>query len=512
MKASLTPKHLLVEDVRTKLQREVLHSLGGKEVVPGSFTLARTYASVEQIRRRFPRDLTLSNDVIRMAWDRTCDDVYDDRLFAHQNNGVGFLSTRDGILSFAPGLGKTATSIVAADLINAQKILVVTILTLLPTWRHEIHRWSKKGDSTQEVRSRQGKFDSRWFVTNYDFFTRNVDLFDRKWDLIIIDESIMIKNRDTKRFKALKKIRHRTNRLWLLSGAPITRDISDLWSQLNLIYSQGYSSYWRFVNEYCIVQETNFGTVVVGSNPTIEPREDFSDILLSVSKEEAGLDIPELAYETVWVDMTKRQREVYDKVRDQFILDLGTSLMPVTSKISQLVRLCQVASSLGTVSSEPDSAKLDALRSLVRDGMIQTPCIIWARFVVTTAQIYDMLVEEEQDVEMIMGETSEADRATILERFRNNGLDFLIMGVSVGKYGLTLTNAWTMIYFDLTYNFDDLLQSVNRVHRIGLDHTPVVMKLVTTDSIEAKIIENLADKSFSLERLTNDQLIKEFLV
>jgi len=511
MRASLTPKHLVIEDVRTKIQREVLSSLGGKQVVPGSFTLPRTYASIEQIRRRFPNDLGMTNDVVRLVWDRECQVNYDDRLFPYQNNGVGFLTSRDGILSFAPGLGKTATSIVAADAIKAEKILVVTILTLLPTWRHEIKKWTRGNDSTQEVRGRQGKFDSRWFVTNYDFFTRNVDLFERKWDLIIVDESIMIKNRDTKRFKALKKIRSKTKRLWLLSGAPITRDISDLWSQLNLINPSGFSSYWRFVNEYCIVQETNFGTVVVGSNPAIEPREDFSDILLSVSKEEAGLNIPDLAYETVWVEMTKRQRQVYDKVLDEFILDLGSRQVPVASKIAQLVRLCQVASSLGTVSSEPDSAKLDALRGLVREGMIQTPCIIWTRFIATTTQIYDMLVGEEQDVEMIMGETTEEERAAILDRFRANGLDFLIMGVSVGKYGLTLTNAWTMIYFDLTYNFDDLLQSVNRVHRIGLDHTPVVMKLVTTDSIEARIIDNLADKSFSLERLTNDQLIKDFL-
>jgi len=65
-------------------------------------------------------------------------------LFPYQEDGVDLIVNRynDVLLADHPGAGKTAQAVVAADRMNANKILVITPASLRENWRREFKLWS----------------------------------------------------------------------------------------------------------------------------------------------------------------------------------------------------------------------------------------------------------------------------------------------------------------------------------------------------------------------------------
>lgn len=493
------------------VERELIAEAKGRVITPVEARFPLSLHLVRMLQRRFPH-LDVAFDIDRV-FGREDIDVSYLPLFPYQKEGVRFLVSRPGaLLSFEPGLGKSATAISAADFVGAKRILVITLLSLLPTWEREISRWGYQDTSTRIIRGRtQGIAQERWILTNVDYLVRNSKAFQQHWDLVILDESIVVKERTTRRAAVLRSLRKMTDRLWMLSGAPISRDISDLWSQLNILDPKTFSSYWRFVNEYCVVQDTVWGKSILGSRPGIDWGEEFRDIVHVVSKEDAGLDLPDLAFEEVLVDLGSQQTTVYKRALDEFVLDLQSGEMAITTKLAQMVRLCQITSGLDNVGygGRPENAKVDALLDLLGNGIVSKPLIIWTRFVPTAKRIVDELREHHR-VALVIGETPTNERQAAFDHF-GKGIDILVMSMSVGKYGLTFTQTRSMVYCDLDWNMETVYQSINRVHRIGLDHEPTVFRLTAKGTIDEFLLRNLRGKSLDLNRLTGDQLMKELL-
>jgi hypothetical protein len=80
------------------------------------------------------------------------------------------------------------------------------------------------------------------------------------------------------------------------------------------------------------------------------------------------------------------------------------------------------------------------------------------------------------------------------------------MSLGVGKYGLTLTNAKTAIYYEKSFDSDSYWQSVHRIRRIGLNHIPVLVTLTSPNSTDEIINKNLSGKLASIAKLTNADL------
>lgn len=511
LRHSLDGLRLVSDDYFTRIERAAIAESKGKAVTP---SLAKFHSSLHVVRmlqRRLPYiQLEFDPETI---FETPAVDVPSSTLFPYQKEGVRFLAgSRGALLSFEPGLGKSATSIISADIVGAKRILVVTLLTLLPTWERQIDQWSQSGTTKTVVRTKGADCSSsRWVLTNIDHLVRHTSTFDQDWDVIILDESIVVKSRDAKRSRTMKSLRKRARYLWMLSGAPISRDISDLWSQLNILHPSVYSSFWRFVNEYCVVQDTAWGKSIVGSKPGIDWHAEFRDVIMTVSKVDAKLDLPDLIFEEILVDLDNEQKDVYAKIHDEFVLQLATGDVPLTTKVAQMVRLCQASSDLSAFGYEkPKNAKLTALIELLGTEVIQPPVIVWTRFVGTSRRIAEELVSRGYRVGLLIGDTPAADRDQLLQAFGST-IDVIVMNLAVGRYGLTLTQAESMVYFDLDWNMETIYQSVNRVHRIGLDHQPTVFRLIAKGTIDETLLRNLRGKAIDLSRLTGETLMGELL-
>lgn len=479
------------------------------------------------------------------------------RLRQYQREAVAALVTRPfhgTELVLTPGLGKTPTSIIAGDYYtegmgNSKRILVVSPLSLCHQWAREIQTWSVDprvevvhpyiGDVDEPTPDRSVK----WTVTNYDstlerlrntnnqlVVTGNLDeSFDLDWDVVIFDESVLLKNRKTKRVSAARTLARVSEKVWLLSGAPTTKDNSDIWSQFNLLEPDYFTSFWRFAEEVCIVVKTQWSQgEILGSRRDFDMRAEYPDIMFVRNQEEVFEDLPEYIYKDVEIILHKKQAKAHQDILDTWLHELEENRdkrVEVTAVIAMLVRLQQVTSNLynlETTGTEwPDySAKADFVEEFLADGDLEWPVLIWCHHRPGARALLDRLRKQikkkdsalyRKRAELVVGGTKNADK--IIEEFKAGKVDVLILGITVGKYGHTLANAKTIITYDKTWDSDAWFQMLHRAagaraKLAGFHHRPLLINPRCRGTVDDYVELNLAGKLPTMSEMTGADLAK----
>lgn len=520
MNLSVLGKNLLIKFDRlpTKTEAFLLTQVRGKKTGSPLMFIAPSSVSVyECIHRRFPDledDITIDNllfhpqsKIDEEMWDGI--NQFGD-LYSFQQRAIDHLGRQDrgALLAIRPGRGKSLIAARAADMLQISQILVVSTLSLLGTWRYEIGRWSSN-PTLKIVRSKDDQIDTRWTITNYDSFTR-FSSFQKAWPLIVFDESILLKSRDALRSQSAFDLALRAERVWLLSGSPTSRSIEDLYQQFKIIRPDVYTSFWRFAEEYCVIERDAWSTSIVGTKPDVNVQEEFKDIYFSILPEE-DVELPPEIHERIEIELHRDQNDVIDKLITQFLLDIGTRDIPVSTKVAQIIRLLQVGSNLGTVQEGIDvSAKTDTLIDLIEadfngeDTRGQTwPMIIWMHWVPSARLLFKRLSDQfpKMTIEYLSSDLTSEQRDTIKEDFQAGNIHILIASLGVGKFGLTLTKAQSVVYYDRSFDADALVQSSYRTQRIGLDHSVIVRTMVS--SVDGIVDLNLSGKLPDIGKITN---------
>jgi SWI/SNF-related matrix-associated actin-dependent regulator 1 of chromatin subfamily A len=398
---------------------------------------------------------------------------------------------RGAIVVVPPGQGKTLLSIAAADSFRGARVLVVCPASLTANWEREIDMW--------------GTGATDWTITTWDKAARLAAFDGGKNggglghpDIVILDESVLTKSRNTNRFRSFRKVRKYWGRVWLLSGNPTTRYADDLWAQLALIWPQAYPSYWRFARRYCVVEETPWGDKVVGTRTNRNAMEENDDLIVVVGQEDV-VDLPEYRFDTVDVALRPKQQAAFSTMASSFVAELGDGTERVAqNEISKLVALQQITSWW-----DGESAKHDALFArLQEDG----PHLVWTHWRAGAIALTDRLHRAGYRVGHVSGEMPTKLRDAWLTDFKSGLLNVLVLSIGVGKFGHTLTNARTIHYVDKTWNADDYFQSLRRVRRIGLEHRPLVITYRAPGTTDELVEMNLEGKLGGISRLTRSDL------
>ncbi|MCK5611202.1 DEAD/DEAH box helicase family protein, partial [Candidatus Pacearchaeota archaeon] len=163
----------------------------------------------------------------------------------HQPIGVAFMLSQDcTMLCDEMGLGKTFQAMMAAisrrQMGQVKRCLVVCPATLKGTWRKEIEKHTYENgiviDGTKKQRENQlaeyVENDKILFlIVNYE--SLRIDAFKFNFDMIILDESVRIKNPKAATTKVIKKMQapYKIG----ISGYPVANRIEDIWSQIDWI-------------------------------------------------------------------------------------------------------------------------------------------------------------------------------------------------------------------------------------------------------------------------------------
>jgi len=348
--------------------------------------------------------------------------------------------------------------------------------------------------------------------------------------LVIVDESSTIKNPQAIRTKKIIKLGRLAKWKRIATGSPVTRSPLDLWSQFEFLEPNclGFKSFYSFRARFAIVEQKNFGgrsiDVVVGHRDTdvlsnIVARKAF------VIRKEDCLDLPPKVYETRYIQLTPEQERLYAELKEWATVQLDSgAFATATQIITQILRLHQivcghVVDEQGNVSDVPTN-RLDDLKSIIEETTGRN--IIWCNYRRDVDQVVAHLEKMGRKVVRYDGGTSQEQRAEAIYRFQGkaavvqNGqvvgervcpdhyrADDFVGTPHAGGYGITLTEANTVIYYSNSYDLEKRLQSEDRAHRIGQTKSVLYIDMVAKGTIEEKIVEALRRKE-SLANLIMD--------
>jgi SNF2 family DNA or RNA helicase len=332
--------------------------------------------------------------------------------------------------------------------------------------------------------------------------------------LLVADESARIKNPKAKRTKTLLKLEKLAEYRRILTGTPITNSPLDLYSQIQFLdpsywASNGYASYWAFRAHFSVLKTISMGPnrsfqKIVGYQNLEELTRLVGPITHRVTKDQV-LDLPEKLYTVRSFDMSEKQRELYDKLRKEFLIELGEHLITAPLALVRLLRLQQITSGYlgheGKIFAMDSHPRIELLKELTEDMGEQ--CIIWARFTESVDQIMKALGDRAVRYD---GESSLDERSGAIEAFRGSKAQFFVSKPSCGGEGLNLTCAKAMIYYENDFDLAHRLQSEARAHRIGQTSSLQVIDIVARNTIDEKIAKALKDKQVLAELVMKDKL------
>ena len=495
-----------------------------------------------------------------------------DTLYPFQQEGVEYLYCNPhgaALCALSWGLGKGAVSIVAADLLNAERVLVLAPLTLATAWVGEFERWSahardikrahagdrEPGDGVtianheviQEIvlRDEDGVVFQPDWATNarrvkewqkegpdtVDPRTQKEkpvrqrivrvrrDYLDVDWDLIVIDESVLLKNRKAIKTNVLTQLRKgRDPFIFELSGSPTTKYRDDLFRQMQILAPRAFKSYWRFAEFFCVVDRDGWGWTIEGDRPDRDPQNYLRDFIWVMSQDQALLDLPEYIDKHVPLEALPNQRKALDQMFKDWVVELeeDPDALVADNWLARSTRLQQITSNMGTLPKpsggffKRESAKEDLLFKFIEQGDIEYPLLVWTWYVETTHALMDRFAKKAKHLKSasVIGEDSRQWKDDTIADFKNGELDVLVMQMNIGKFGHTFTGTKTVFYHDRTFDSDAWVQSLHRVRRIGLKHRPVLIIPSVLESADQLINANLEGKLESIARMTNADLMR----
>jgi len=327
-----------------------------------------------------------------------------------------------------------------------------------------------------------------------------------KTGLIAIDESTTIKNPKAKRTKALLTCAHLFKYRRLLTGSPVTRSPMDLYSQCEFLGSGtlGFDSYYAYQNRYAVLHRQQMGAhsfqQIVGFRHLEELTEKVDAFSFRVLKKDC-LDLPEKSYTIRYVSMTDEQVKMYNEIRHEALTLLDTGdLVTVHNVITQMLRLQQVLSGhLKTDDGELvtfPSRRMDAVMDILAETSGKV--ILWSRFRHDIQEMKRIITDVygEASVCAYYGDTPDSERQEMVTNFQDpdSPLRFFIGNPSTAGYGLTLTEATTVIYYANDFNLETRIQSEDRCHRIGQKNPVTYIDLITENTIDERIVQALRNK------------------
>ena len=403
------------------------------------------------------------------------------------------------------GLGKTSITLTALldllfDTFEAHRILMIAPLRVArDTWPAEIEKWDHLKFLTYSVAVGSEKDRIAALKRQADIYIINREnvqwLVEQSgipfdFDTVIVDELSSFKSHQSKRFKALMRVRPRIKRIVGLTGTPSANGLMDLWAEFKIL-DMG-ERLGRFIgmyrNNYFTPDKRN-GQIIYsykllpGADKAIYKR--ISDITISM-KAADHLKMPELIMNNCVVDLSDDERERYEELRATLVLQLPEKEITVANAAALTGKLLQMAN--GAIYDDDKQQirihdrKLDALEDLI-EGANGKPVLVAYWF--------------KHDLERIKSRFKVREIKTSADiRDWNAGIiPVAVIHPASAGHGLNLqAGGSTLIWFGLTWSLELYQQTNARLWRQGQSETVVIHHIITDDTVDGRVLKALQNK------------------
>ena len=322
--------------------------------------------------------------------------------------------------------------------------------------------------------------------------------------MMAIDESTTIKTPTARRTKNIIGIGKHSKYKRIMTGSPITKNPLDLYTQCEFLdpWLLDFTSYYAFRNRYAEMKTMHLrgrSIQVVSEFKNLgELSETVKNFSYRVLKEDC-LDLPPKNFIKRHIQLTPAQKKIYEQMKKAAMAVLNGKVTTTMTVLTQLMRLHQITCGHFTADDgsvqEVENNRLSELMSILEET--EGKAIIWANYQRDVAQIIEHIEKKYGKGSIVdyYGLTPQEDRQDNIRKFQNNSkCRFLIGTPQTGGYGITLTQANTVIYYSNGYDLEKRLQSEDRAHRIGQKKTVTYVDLICEDTVDEKIVKALRDK------------------
>jgi superfamily II DNA or RNA helicase len=401
-----------------------------------------------------------------------------------------------GILADEMGLGKTVQTLAFLRAHQGNgPALIVCPTSLVTNWENEARKFTPELKTlVLEGADRAARFksirDVDMVVTSYALLRRDIDtLREINFSSVVLDEAQHIKNPETQNAQAAYALRAKHR--FVLTGTPMENSVRDLWSIMNFALPGYLGNRNDFRERYEL-------PIARGSAPDVQRRlsRRLQPFLLRRRKRDVAKDLPEKIEQVVLCSLTSNQRAAYDALLREIQQSLGGSGKNVNTgaqrmkMLTGLLRLRQVCCDLRLVGVDKGetSAKLDLLDELLEEAIDgEHRVLVFSQFVSMLHLIRERL--ETLDIPFCYLDGSTKQRQELVDRFQSDSaIPVFLISLKAGGVGLNLSAADTVIHFDPWWNPAVEAQATDRAHRIGQIRVVTAYKLITSNTVEEKIL------------------------
>ena len=450
-------------------------------------------------------------------------------LISLYHNGI------NGILADEMGLGKTLQTVSFLGYLKYYcdtpgRHLIVVPKSTLDNWAREFDKWvpgfeiltlqGSKEERHAMIQDRvlPQKFDV--LITTYEMCLREKPALQKlAWEYIVIDEAHRIKNVDSSLSQIVRSFTSR-GRL-LITGTPLQNNLMELWSLLNFLLPDVFSSADDFEAWFQGKgsgedegADDAHGSIVQQLHKVLRP------FLLRRVKADVEQSLLPKKETNVFVGLTDMQRKWYKSLLEKDIDAVNGALSKKEGKtrllniVMQLRKCCNHPYLFDGAEPGPpyttdehlvyNSGKMDILDKLLKKMRERgSRVLIFCQMSRMLDILEDYCLFREFPYCRIDGSSVHEDRIAAIDEYNRPGSDkfVFLLTTRAGGLGINLTSADVVVLFDSDWNPQADLQAMDRAHRIGQKKQVYVYRLVTDHSIEERILERAAQK------LRLDQLV-----
>ncbi|WNE39957.1 MAG: RNA polymerase-associated protein RapA [Mycoplasmataceae bacterium] len=438
------------------------------------------------------------------------------QLRNYQTEDVQFLSKLKNVAIFSEmRTGKTPISLMTFDKWPVDNLIIVAPSILQQQWQNSVEKWLNKSayiitylDKEQRHKFYQKLLSEKEtiIIISKDTFKIDSDYFKKikkKKEssipyCVIVDEAHFLRNHQSQQSKSIYVLKDASYRI-ILTGTPIVNRSPDIFGILKFINPQEYSSYWKFVEQYFFIQQSEFRKgkktykiFQVKDFKSEQLRKNLHEKLNQFSVNRRQKEVlpwlPPVIYQKEYLLMEEGQLNTYSRWKEKW-----KDYQPL-EVLAKLKTLTLFPPALGFVGL---GSKINYLINFLKERSGQGVIIFSTRSETFLEPLAKVLIEEKMEAGLITGKVNYQQREDYIQRFQEKKLDTLLCNIQSAGVGLNLSRAETIIFADRSYSPADNEQAEARflpTSNSESSHIRLVIDLVCQGTIDEKILQLLKKK------------------
>ena len=420
----------------------------------------------------------------------------------HQKSAVQKLLNNDKfILADDMGVGKSLSAVVGSIESEAKKILIVCPKSLKLNWRRELEHYTDPNDIT--IIDGKKWSSAKYIIINYDILKNfhSLDkeesittLINENFDLAIIDEAHAISNSSSKRSKLVNDILSKINKVWLLTGTPVTSRPINYYNLLKVIGNPVANNWIYYIRRYCDGKQIFMGRKRIwktdGATNLEELHEKTKHQMLRRLKEDV-LDLPEKIRTPIYLKMNSAE---YEQEMGEYLNWLDENQdKSLSIQLNKIVKIRQIIA----------NEKIPYTIELTENALDQDKkVVIFTNFTEPLMKLHEYFGKKSV---ILHGQMKDDDRQKSIDNFQNDpNIKIFISNMKAGGVGITLTAAEVEIMNDLPFVPYLALQCEDRAYRKGQRNNVSIFYPLFENTMEMIIYNMLNTKQQNINTIIGD--------